>query len=242
VASHERLRKLAKAARLAKVRRFRRAGRHGVAAAIEHDVIPLRSDIRTVIDVGSNRGQFAVLALARFPLAQLICFEPLPEPRKVLQKITEGDGNRVDIVPYAAAAHRNLSMRMHVSKADDASSLLPIGKRQIIAFPGTEEQGVEEVVAVRIDEVVHSVDEPCLMKIDVQGYELPVLQGAERLLPNITHLLIECSFAELYRGQALAGKVIAYLIDCGYQLTGIYGVKRDREGHCLCADFLFEQE
>ena len=67
------------------------------------------------------------------------------------------------------------------------------------------------VQAVRIDEVVDSVDVPCLMKIDVQGYELEVLQGAEKLLPSVEFLLVECSFTELYLGQALAGEVVAYL-------------------------------
>jgi len=97
------------------------------------------------------------------------------------------------------------------------------------------------VQAARIDEVVESVDLPCLMKIDVQGYELQVLQGAEQLLPKVEHLVVECSFTELYLGQALAGEVVAYLHERGYRLTGIYDLKRDRLGFCLQADFLFQR-
>jgi FkbM family methyltransferase len=239
-ASHESLRKLAKAARLARVQRFRRAARHGVAAAIEHDIVPLPADMRTVIDVGSHRGQFAVLALARFPSARVLCFEPLPEPREVLLTVVEEDRHRVEVFPYAAALQSS-SEKMYVSRADDSSSLLPIGQRHVTAFPGTEARTVAPVRTVRIDRVVDAVEEPCLMKIDVQGYELQVLQGAESLLPSVRHLLVECSFTELYLGQALAGEVVAYLHDQSYRLSGVYGLNRDRAGRCLHADFLFER-
>jgi FkbM family methyltransferase len=229
-----------KAARLVRVQRYRRAARHGVAAAIEHNIVPLPTDIQTAIDVGSHRGQFAVLALARFPSARVLCFEPLPEPREVLQAAVKEDEHRVEVFPFAAASQSS-SEEMHISRADDSSSLLPIGQRYVTAFPGTEARTVAPVRTVRIDEVVESVEEPCLMKIDVQGYELQVLQGAESLLPSVAHLLVECSFTELYVGQALAGEVTAYLHDQGYRLSGVYGLKRDRAGRCLHADFLFER-
>ena len=239
-ASHERLRKLRKGARLMRVGRYRRALRHGVAAAIEHDAVPLPSDIHTVIDVGSHRGQFAVLALSRFPSARLLCFEPLEGPRQTLKGVVQVDGDRVEVFPYAAAA-RDGSTTMHVSRADDSSSLLPIGRRQVTAFPGTETLATTSVPAVRIDEAIDSVEAPCLMKIDVQGYELEVLRGAEKLLPCVKYLLVECSFTELYLGQALAGEVVAHLHERGYGLNGVYSLERDRAGHCLYADFFFER-
>lgn len=202
--------------------------------------MPLPSDIRTVIDVGSHRGQFAVFALARFLSARVLCFEPLPEPRNVLVDVVEEDRDRVEIFPYAAAPESSCK-EMHVSRIDDSSSLLPIGQRQVTAFPGTEVKTVVPVRTVRIDEVVAAVEKPCLMKVDVQGYELQAIRGAEGLLPSVTYLLVECSFTELYLGQPLAGDVVAYLHDHGYRLDGIYDLKRDRGGGCLYADFLFQR-
>ena len=225
-ASHESLRKLRKAAHLARVQRFRRALSHGVAAAI--------------VDVGSHRGQFAVHALSRFPAARIFCFEPLEGPRRTLTEVVKADLNRVVIFPYAAAAQEG-SPLMQVSTADDSSSLLPIGPRYVTAFPGTAPRGTTSVRTVRIDHVINSVDTPCLMKIDVQGYELEVLRGAQELLPRVRYLLVECSFTELYLGQALVGDVVKYLHERGYALTGVYDLKRDRAGYCLHADFLFEQ-
>src|SRR3712207_638198 len=57
---------------------YRAALRHGVAAAVEHHAVPFEHRYLTVIDVGANRGQFALVASHRFPGAVLHCFEPLP--------------------------------------------------------------------------------------------------------------------------------------------------------------------
>src|SRR5882762_6091377 len=86
---------LARARKLARVLQepgYRRALRHGVAASTEHEAIPLRADFSTVIDIGANRGQFALFAERRFPQATVICFEPLPEPRAQLQRVVGASG------------------------------------------------------------------------------------------------------------------------------------------------------
>jgi hypothetical protein len=63
---------------------------HGVAATLDHDVALGRDQFATVIDVGANKGQFAVYARTRWPKARLICFEPLPGPRAKLLRVTRG--------------------------------------------------------------------------------------------------------------------------------------------------------
>src|SRR5919202_5683403 len=45
-----------------------------------------RLPIRTIVDVGANRGQFAREALAFFPQAHLYCFEPQTEAFAELQQ------------------------------------------------------------------------------------------------------------------------------------------------------------
>ncbi|WP_323696904.1 FkbM family methyltransferase [Thiorhodovibrio litoralis] len=60
----------------------------GVAATLEHDTALGQERFATVIDVGANKGQFATYARLRWPRARLICFEPLPAPRAVLERVT----------------------------------------------------------------------------------------------------------------------------------------------------------
>jgi len=132
---------------------------------------------------------------------------------------------------------------MHVSRLDDSSSLLPITDRYTTAFPGTEEDTGISVPVTRLDDVLAepAPARPCLLKIDVQGYELEVLRGGTRVLQGVDEVFVECSFVELYTGQALAGELIAHLWSEGFRLAGVFGIKRDIAGQCLQADVLFQR-
>jgi hypothetical protein len=81
---------------------------------------------------------------------------------------------------------------------------------------------------------------PAMLKLDVQGYELEALRGCEDLLDRFAYVYVECSFVELYVGQALADEIIAWLMERGWYLKGIYNMTYDRKGSSIQADFLFE--
>ncbi len=234
------LRKLRKLADLALVPAYRAALVKGVAAAVEHAAIPYRSDIQTVIDVGAHRGQFATFALRAFPEAQIFCFEPLPGSVSRLRAATATP--RVTVFETALGSERRTGT-FHVSRSSDSSSLLAIGARYVAAFPGTDEATTAEVEIHRLDEVLRAdqIRGPALLKLDVQGSELDVIDGSRKLLPQIQQIVAEVSFTELYSGQPLAGRVVATLYELGFQLTGVFQVKRDRLGRCLQSDFLFER-
>ena len=83
---------------------------------------------------------------------------------------------------------------------------------------------------------------PALLKLDVQGYELSALQGCEDLLERFAWVYCECSFIELYVGQALADEVIAWLRERRFVLTGVYNMAYDESGRAIQADFLFKQK
>ena len=113
---------------------------------------------------------------------------------------------------------------MHVSARDDSSSLLPISEEQCRVFPGTEEVSTTEVSITPLHEQISEQDItcPCLLKIDVQGYELAVLQGCELLLHCCDVIYCECSFLSLYEGQALADEVIHWL----WQPCRVFTIRR----------------
>jgi len=217
---------------------YRRALRHGVAASTEHHYDPLPPDIRTVIDVGANRGQFALIARQRWPAARLICFEPLPEPVGVLRRVL-GENAGVEIVQAAASARAGTAT-IHVSRRDDSSSLLAFTARQSATFPGTQEIDAMEVATTSLDDhLAGGVARPALLKVDVQGFELEVLRGAQGTLSSIDFVLVECSFQEFYVGQASADDVIRFLHGHGFALLGGTGPSIDRHGVVLQIDLLF---
>ncbi len=224
---------------LLSVNAYRRPLLWGVAAAIEHERTPLPERAGTILDVGANRGQFALVATRRWPDAGLVCFEPLPKPRAVLIRVL-GKRDGVRIVPVALS-DREGPARMHISRADDSSSLLPITARQVEAFPGTAEVAAIDVPTRRLDEEVdgESLRRPTVLKLDVQGFELKVLAGGAGLLPYVDAIVVECSFAEFYEGQASTDDVIRFLHHNGFALVAVTTPTIDKHGAVLQADLVF---
>jgi FkbM family methyltransferase len=235
----EHVRKARKLASLVAHPSYRDALRLGVAAATEHHAVAFEHDFSTVVDVGANRGQFALFAARRFPHAKLHCFEPLPEARDTLTEAL-GDHPRLRVHAVALGA-RSSTETFNVAASDDSSSLLTATAVQTASFPNTEVAERRRVEVTRLDDVLDTGDlsRPCLLKVDVQGYELEVIEGAEDLLEGVDELLVECSFAELYEGQPLAAEVVAFCAERGFSLVGVFSLVHDASGRCLQGDFLF---
>ncbi len=208
----------------------------GVAATLEHDSALGRDAFATVIDVGANKGQFAVYAQMRWPQARLICVEPLPDPRAKLDRVTRGRAVIHDCALGAASGEG----QMHLATRADSSSLLALGARQKAIF-GMEESGTLPVSIRRLDACVAPLlTRPCLVKIDVQGFELEVLKGATELLPVVDAVYVEASFVELYKGQALEEAIRTFLQEAGFRLDGVFN-ECVHEGERVQADLLFRQ-
>jgi FkbM family methyltransferase len=232
--------KVRKLGRLLVVPAYWRGLRHGVAAAVEHEGAALDHDYRTVVDVGANRGQFLLVAARRFPRADLLAFEPLPAAGQVVRRAL---GRRpVEVFAMALAATAGTAI-LHVARADDSSSLLPISARQTSTFPGTDEVDRIEVRTARLDEVLVAPDlaRPILLKIDAQGGELAVLQGATGLLDAVATVLVECSFEELYEGQPVVDEVVRFLGDAGFGLHSVGSLATAHGARPVQADFVFER-
>jgi FkbM family methyltransferase len=210
-----------------------------VAAAIEHEALLKTLDFATVVDIGANRGQFALVARCCLPGARIIAFEPLTSAAERFRNALRGDS--LITLHHVAIGPAKEKATIHITAEDDSSSLLPITTLQQSLSAGTREVATATVEVEMLSDRVNDDDlkAPALLKIDVQGYELAVLHGCASLLPRFSHVYIECSFVELYAGQALAGEVIDHLSDHGFDLRGVYNVQYDPQGCALQADLLF---
>jgi len=214
----------------------------GAAAGIEHKFVLQNLSCECVVDVGANRGQFALIARKVFPLAKIHSFEPLEEPGQIFQKIFGNDPN-VIFYPYAIGREKTTST-IHVTKDDDSSSMLPITKTQSTMFPGATEKETRQVTVLPLSQALGDTSIPpaSLLKIDVQGFELDVLQGSEDILNKFSHLYIECSFIELYEGQALAHQIVSWLEQRNFMLRGVHNMYYQKNGIAVQGDFLFTQK
>lgn len=212
----------------------------GAVAGVEHGGVLQSLDCGCVVDVGANRGQFALISRKTFPLAKIHAFEPLEEPGQTFKKIFGDDPN----VNFHACAigPQETTGTIHVTRDDDSSSLLPITSMQSGMFPGAAEKETRQVAVLPLAKALGETCLPSnsLLKIDVQGFELEVLKGCENLLEKFSHLYIECSFIELYERQALAHQVIAWLEQRKFVLTGVHNLYY-KNGAALQGDFLFRR-
>jgi len=187
-------------------------------------------------------GQFTLAARHCFPDADIISFEPLPEPAAVFRRVFARDN--ATVLHEAAIGPAPEHGTMHVSAQNDSSSLLPISSLQGEIFPGTDEIATVNVRVAPLDTFLAEDDirGPALLKLDVQGFELSALRGCEPLLPSFDAVYCECSFVELYSGQKMAADVIDWLSAKGFRIKGIYNPSYDNVGKSVQADFLFRRE
>lgn len=210
-----------------------------VAASTEHDTILADLGLDTVVDIGANRGQFALCARRLYPRATIHSFEPLAKPARVFREVFREDP-RTHLFETAIGADRGPAT-MHVSRWDVSSSLLPFAQAQHDNFPLTEESGLEKVSVAKLSDCIGEGDIQgvALLKIDVQGYELNTLSGCRDLLGRFRYVYVECSFITLYTGQALAGEVVEALGACGFRLECVANATRGKSRKPIQADFLF---
>jgi FkbM family methyltransferase len=175
----------------------------------------------TVIDIGVGFGTPALYAA--FPEARLLLIEPLAEFEEALGLIARR--HRAETV-LAAAGAKSGTTRISVARAPALSSTLG-------EWRGAGETAESrEVPAVRVDDVVseRSLPGPYLLKVDVEGAELAVLEGGPRVLAESELVLLEVSLFELLPGAPLLHDVVAYMAERNFVPYDIYG------GHVRLSD------
>lgn len=194
--------------------------RHRVAAASEH-LGPIRlSAANTLIDVGANKGQFSLAFRSIRRNARIIAFEPLPEAAATYCEVFRNDPKCV--LHQVALASTEGTAQFHVADRADSSSLLKPGAGQERAF-GVRARDIIEVPVRRLEDCINlrTLEQPILMKVDVQGGELAVFEGFTSLT-SVNFIYVELSFVELYENQPLFQEVHDYLNSRGFFITGLY--------------------
>lgn len=123
------------------------------------------------IDVGANVGSYTLLACAARG-ASGVAFEPLPQTHARL----------VDNIRLNQMEGRVQALNCGVS-AEPGTLLFSSGEDTMnhALAPGEASEGAVSVQVVTLDDATRGLS-PVLMKIDVEGFEWPALQGAQALL------------------------------------------------------------
>ena len=190
-----------------------------------------------VWDIGAHTGTWSVLARSLLPASPVVCVEPLPEHTAHIRALSER------LQPFtlieAAVGAAPGTHTLHRTNRSDSSSLLPpsdIARRNF----QVQETDRLTVPVTTLDAILEQTGRPPgLIKLDVQGYELEALKGGTRTLPHTRFLIAEVSFQELYRGQPLAGEVIAWLHQRQFAPVA-FGAEIEGGQRLLQTDILFQ--
>lgn len=164
--------------------------------------------INVVLDIGAARGTWTEDVTPIFPTARYILVDPLPENEATLMALAARSSN----VRYVKAAIGAASGLLNIYAHGDQSSFFASSDFYGDPIP-VPVKTCDEVLSAEPDLPAPAV---VLMKIDVQGYEIEVLKGAEKTLEDCVVLLVEVSTQRSYENAPLAHEVIAYLGDRGF--------------------------
>jgi FkbM family methyltransferase len=211
---------------------------HNIPAAVEHLEIITYVRPKHLIDVGANKGQFALATLSVVPDVRVDCFEPLPAAATTLENWARTASTNIHVHRVALSAEKG-SAEFYVGSREDSSSLF-----RPAPAPLDMGIGIKETIVVptdRLENILSTADilRPCLMKIDVQGGELNVLKGIGHLLDGIDYIYLEVSFIELYERQPLFAELNKFLNSAGYNLLGTANSYVSRVHGPTQADALF---
>jgi FkbM family methyltransferase len=199
--------------------------------------------IDTILDVGANEGQYALSLRDLGFTGRIISFEPLATAYQRLQRSAAKD--KLWIVPSRMAlGNQEGQVQIHIaSNGGASSSLLGMLDAHRRAAPEVEYVGSEMVPIARLDAVAEQflgTARNIFLKIDAQGFELPVLQGSGELLRRITGAQLELSLVALYEGQALFSELLDWMREAGFSIWGIFpGIADNSSGRLLQTDVVF---
>ena len=198
------------------------------------------ANIRTVVDVGANAGQFSSAIRCFVPEAQIYAFEPLPDCYESLCRRLAKRGRFQGFCTAVGAENGDVTFwRSEFAKS---SSVLPMTELHKESFPWSKGAKGLKVPQCRLDDCLDKMElaPNVLLKIDVQGYELQVLRGAQRLLQEVEYALVETSFQKLYQGQADFHQVYELMRGEGFGYAGnLEQLLSPVDGTILQADSLF---
>jgi FkbM family methyltransferase len=188
--------------------------------------------IDTVLDVGANRGQFAAELFRSGFKGRIISFEALPHVYEELRKNASAHGDRWVTAPRCALSDEDGTVQFYVTNNLVSSSMLSPSRELRAINDDLCEKETIRVTATRLDGILPQLDvRPgnILLKLDVQGCEKKVLDGARESLPRFRGVLLEMSLQALYEAQPLAGELDEMLLKQGFQLWDIVPVYRDAQ-------------
>ena len=186
-------------------------------------------NVNLIFDIGANAGQFGVLLRKIGFDGKIISFEPLSDAREILLNISKNDP-LWQIALQTAIGEENGEIEIQIAGNSQSSSVLDMLDTHVRAAPDSKYIGKEKVALRTLDSIAPDYMDSnsiAFIKIDTQGYETQVMNGAKKLMSQIVGLQVEISLVPLYKGQCLFDEMLKKLKNDGFELWSISSVLSD---------------
>jgi FkbM family methyltransferase len=171
----------------------------------------------TFVDVGANLG------LTSLPAAlngnRVIAIEPLRANYDILEENKRLNGMDFELLNIAIDENEGTAKIYSGVQTDCASMMI-----ESVQAVGDTSPFYEEVEVKTLDAVVGSLTD-LFVKIDVQGYEMKVLNSMEKMLAEgrVTHILLELETRFLVNANTSADEINSFLVQRGFKPENFYG-------------------
>ncbi len=164
----------------------------------------IKDEINLSLDIGANVGNYTKLILQETN-SKVISFEPLPDAYKELEVLKKDFRERLKIYNIAIS-NKNIKQDLYFGdkKSEKASLMENLEKLSFVGKTNTNKVSVE---VKKLDDLRDILKNEIIdfIKIDTEGYEFEVLDGAKNLLKEHQpkYIQIEFNWHQLFKGQTL---------------------------------------
>jgi FkbM family methyltransferase len=192
-------------------------------------------DNPVIVDAGAYYGEETCTMAKLWKNGHVHAFEPVTQLFGILAKNTKDTPN---ISIYNTALGKECTyIEMFLSSEKEAedkitmsSSLLP-PKDHLLYSSATFFDKSEMVEVTTLDQWAedYGIERVDMLWLDMQGYELPALKAAPKVLSTVSVILTELEFVEAYEGQPLYKEVRKWLEGQGFVLiAGNFSFPKER--------------
>jgi len=174
---------------------------------------------RHVLDIGANHGNWTRAALNYFPEAEYLLIEPQDHLKVCVQDLIDS-GYKIRWI-NAGVADKSGTLRFYISDRDDSSTFLP---REEQAQTRVASETMVEVKTLDSIVSAYNLPAPDMVKIDAEGLDLKVLQGASSLIGKTDVFLLEAGVLCPFENSV--ARVISTMDKFGYRLVDITEMNR----------------
>ena len=166
---------------------------------------------QTILDVGANKTLWSRMAKKIFPDANFCLIEPQIEMKEYLENFC--NENKDSVYFLAGAGPQNDKMTLTIWDDLVGSSLIPEPDEKL------KKKGKQrEIEIITIDNLIASseIKMPELIKLDIQGFELEALKGAEKTFGYTEVFILEVSLFSSSIVQPILSDVLNFMLERDY--------------------------